>query len=463
VELSFLKKRPVEAADAAARSTARYRRIFLGGGMAVIAKSVTLVTTLVSVPLTIKYLGTERFGMWMTISSLISIIGFADLGLGNGLVSSIAHRHGREDEVGIAQLVSSAFFALLLVGACIFLVMCATYFVVPWPRLYSVTSELATREATPATFVFVACFCANLPLTVSQRVQMALQEYWIANIWLATGNILGLVGVILVIRAKGGLPLLTLAMYGGPVVATLLGGLVEFGPRRPSLRPRWSHISPQMLPGLFRTGITFFLLQILTMLGLGTDNLVIATIANASAVAPYAVMARYAQLLLVVNVFLQPLWPAFGEALGRGDYVWAKHALARASTWTFVIGAGIALVTTFFGKTLVHYWIGHTVELPSALVYGIALMIWVLSYSGVIATFMNNEGLVQRQVTIYFATVVVSLTLKVCFMHLWGISGIPWATSIAFGGIYCTLGMVLIRRHLGALSSAASKSNLTTS
>ena len=425
------------------------------------AKSITLVTTLISVPLTIKYLGTERFGMWMTISSLISVIGFADLGLGNGLVSSIAFRHGKEDEGGIARLVSSAFFALLLVGACIFLVMCATYFVVPWPRLYSVTSELATHEATPATFVFVACFCANLPLTVSQKVQMALQEYWLANFWLATGNILGLVGVILAIQIKGGLPLLTLAMYGAPVVATLLGGVVEFGHRRPALRPRWSHVSLQILPGLFRTGMTFFLLQILTMLGLGTDNLVIATIANASAVAPYAVMARYAQLLLVVNVFLQPLWPAFGEALGRGDYVWAKHALGRASTWTFLIGGSIALITALFGKTLVHIWIGNTVEPPTALVYGIALMIWVLCYGGVVATFMNNEGLVQRQVTIYFVTVVVSLTLKVFLMHRWGISGIPWATSIAFGGIYCIFGMVLIRRHLGALSSAASKSNLT--
>jgi O-antigen/teichoic acid export membrane protein len=218
-----------------------------------------------------------------------------------------------------------------------------------------------------------------------------------------------------------------------------------------------------MLPGLFRTGITFFLLQILTMLGLGTDNLVIATIANASAVAPFAVMARYAQLLLVVNVFLQPLWPAFGEALGRGDYAWAKHALGRASIWTFLIGGSIALITAMFGKTLVQYWIGYTVELPSALVYGSALMIWVLCYSGVVATFMNNEGLVQRQVTIYFVTVVVSLTLKVCFMHRWGISGIPWATSIAFGGIYCIFGMILIRKHLGTLSSAASKSNLTSS
>jgi O-antigen/teichoic acid export membrane protein len=425
--------------------------------MAVVAKSITLVTTLVSVPLTIKYLGTERFGMWMTISSLISIIGFADLGLGSGLVSAIAHRHGQEDQLGIAELVSSAFFTLLILGLCGLAFMCAAYFVVPWPRLYSVTSNLATQEAAPATFVFVACFCASLPLTVSQRVQMALQEYWLANVWLATGNVLGLIGLVMVIHEKAGLPLLTLAMYGSPVVATLVGALIEFGIRRPFLKPVWSNVSFSLLPSLFRTGLTFFVLQVLTMVGLGTDNLVIATIANASAVAPYAIMARYTQLMLVVNVFLQPLWPAFGEALSRGDYMWARHALSRASAWTFLIGGIIASVTVVFGKVLVAHWIGHSVDPPNALYSGVAVMIWVLSCGGVVAAFMNNEGLVQRQVAIYFLTVVVSLTLKVIFMRKWGISGIPWATSISFGGIYCVFGMALIHRHLATLTSVRSR------
>lgn len=424
--------------------------------MAIVAKFIALLTTLVSVPLTVKYLGTERFGMWMTISSLVSLIGFADFGLGSGLVSSIAHRQGKGDESGIAQIISSAFFMLLMIGACIMVAFCSVYHLIPWARIYSVSSELAIREAQPATLVFVACFCANLPLAVSQRVQMALREFWLANIWIALGNVFGLMGVIVVIRAKGGLPLLTLAMYGAPVIATLLGAFVEFGIRRPLLRPRWSHVSLQMVPGILRTGITFFLLQIMTMLGLGSDNLIIAALSNASTVAPYAVMARYAQSLLVVNVFLQPLWPAYGEALGRGDHVWAKHVLGQASKWTLLIGGLIALVTALFGKAIVYYWIGHPFVLPSGLVYGFACMILVVCYSGVVAAFMNNEGLVHRQVNIYFTTVVVAIGLKIWFMQRWGISGIPWATSIAFSGIYCIFGMILVRRHLENLAKTAS-------
>ncbi len=437
--------------DAAARSVVRYRRILLGGGMAVVAKSITVLTTLVSLPLTLRYLGAERFGMWMTISSLVSIISFADFGLGNGLISAVAHRDGKRDDAAIAQLVSSSFFVLLASALFMFFAFWAVYYTLPWPHLFSVTSNLAAREAGPATFVFVACFCVNLPLAISQRVQMALQESWLTNLWLVAGNIFGLVGVIVSIQSRAGLPELTLAMYGAPIVAALFSGIVEFGFRRRSLMPRWSNVSFEVLPGLFRTGITFFLLQVLTMLGLGIDNLIITTMSNAVAVAPYAVMAKYAQSLLVVNVFLQPLWPAYGEALGRGDYAWARHALGQASKWTLIIGSTIAVVTAIFGRTIVHYWLGQSLVLPPALVYGIAVMILVLCYGGVIASFMNNEGLAHRQVKIYFLTVAVCLSLKVSFMHQWGISGIPWATSIAFGGIYCIFGMVLIRRHISKL------------
>ena len=50
----------------------------------VIAKAIALLTGLVSVPLTFRYLGAERYGIWMVLVSIIAAMGFADLGIGNG-------------------------------------------------------------------------------------------------------------------------------------------------------------------------------------------------------------------------------------------------------------------------------------------------------------------------------------------------------------------------------------------
>ena len=421
--------------------------------MAVIAKSITALTGVISVPLTLQYLGAERFGLWMTISSLASILTFADLGLGNGLVSAVSVRYGRDEGNEIAQYVSSAFFFLLFTGLMLLTIFWSVHSWVPWTRVFSVASRVAASEADPAIFAVVVCFCIGLPLVVAQRIQMAMQEFWLSNLWLTAGNLLGLAGVILAIHWRVGLPVLTLAMYGGPVIAGLLSTSVEFGLVRRALSPRWSLVSRQVISRLARTGLIFFLLQILTVLGLGIDNVVIAAMSNAEAVAPYAIMARYAQSLLVVNVFLQPLWPAFGEAMGRGDYAWARQALNRASRWTIGIGIGIAIFTAVAGQGVVRLWVGHSVTLPWELVCGVGVMILVQSYNGVVASFMNNEGLVHQQVGILFCTVVACLTLKVIFMRLWGVSGVPWATVLAFGGGYCLFGMALVRRHLAQFQS----------
>lgn len=76
------------------------------------AKVVAIVTMLVTVPLTLHYLGSERYGMWMTISSIIGMMGFADLGMGLGLMNAVSEAHGQEDRLAAERYVSSGFFML---------------------------------------------------------------------------------------------------------------------------------------------------------------------------------------------------------------------------------------------------------------------------------------------------------------------------------------------------------------
>src|SRR2546423_1279703 len=60
----------------------RHRRIALSAFAGFGAKGVSMATTLITVPLTLRYLGPERYGVWMTMSSVMMMMVFADLGLG---------------------------------------------------------------------------------------------------------------------------------------------------------------------------------------------------------------------------------------------------------------------------------------------------------------------------------------------------------------------------------------------
>ena len=79
--LRFISLTPFDQSTAEGRAQERHRRVALTAGAAALAKLLSVGTALISVPLTLHYLGAERFGMWITISSLIAMLSFADFGI----------------------------------------------------------------------------------------------------------------------------------------------------------------------------------------------------------------------------------------------------------------------------------------------------------------------------------------------------------------------------------------------
>src|SRR5208283_4384594 len=80
----LLRLKPFDTSTEQGRSRERYRRAALTTLTSVLARVITVSTSLITVRLTIRYLGTERYGLWMTITSVVSFLIFADLGIGNG-------------------------------------------------------------------------------------------------------------------------------------------------------------------------------------------------------------------------------------------------------------------------------------------------------------------------------------------------------------------------------------------
>jgi len=103
----IIRLTPFDTGTAEGRSNERFRRASLSAATSAGAKGIALFTTAVSVPLTLGYLGSERFGVWMTLSALIALLGFTDLGIGNSLLNSVAHAAGRDDRLQIRASVSS--------------------------------------------------------------------------------------------------------------------------------------------------------------------------------------------------------------------------------------------------------------------------------------------------------------------------------------------------------------------
>lgn len=415
------------------RAATRNRRAAVTGGTAVLARAVQVGTSLITVPLTIHYLGNERFGLWMAISSVLAMANFADFGLGNGVLNTVAEAYGKDDIHGVRRAISSGFAVLSAVAVLLFAGFLILYPLISWADAFRVRSELARAEASPALLVFAFCFVLNIPLDLVQRAQLGLQQGFRTNLWQLCGSMAGLAGVIAGIRLHRGLPLLVAALAGGPVLATALNTLQFFAVGRPDLRPRWQMVSREGIHQIGRLGGLFFLLQIVVAVSFSADNFIVARLLGAASVPDYSIPQRmFALISMMVAMLVTPLWPAYGEAISRGDTPWVRRTLVRSLWAILALASAASLVLLLLGPRLILWWVGPQVHPTALLLVGLALWTVMDCCGNTLAMFLNGAGIMRAQIAIASIFGVACLVAKVYLTHRFGVAAVPWATLLTY-------------------------------
>ena len=431
--------RSQDASTERGRSKERFRRVALTSGTTFAAKGAQIAAGLISVPLTLHYLGAERYGLWMMISSASVMLRYADFGMGNGLVNAVSRAHGVGDERLARTSTSSAFFMLAGIALTAVLLLAIIYPFVNWSTVFNVKSTVARVEAGPALAIFALCTLASMPLGVVQRVQFGYQEGYASNFWLGAGSILGLAGVLAVIRFQGGLTWLVLALAGGPLLSTALNYWVHFGWMRPWLRPAFGSFKRSLASNLARAGGTFFGIQILATLLVPFDNMLIGHVLGPATVAQYSVVWKLANLAYMIPaVIVLPLWPAYSEALTRGDVDWVRLTFRKAIVFSALTSGGIAAGLIAFGRQLVLLWVGRAITVPLSLMVPLALLFvlhTIADTGGCLLYSANAARYVLRSLAAYS---IAAVAMKVWLLGRFGVPGLAWA-----GTLTCLLFYVL--------------------
>jgi O-antigen/teichoic acid export membrane protein len=370
----------------------------------------------------------------MTINSFLAIAGFADFGLGNGLLNSVARSYGKNDIEGVRRALSSAFASLCFISAILLALFFSVYRFIPWADFFRVTTSTARLEAGPTLIVFTICFALNLPAGVVQRTQMGLQEGFRTNIWQLAGSVLALVGLFIGMWLQVGLPTLVFAIAGGPLIAAALNAFFFFGVRRPDLRPQWKLVSKDTIKQIMSIGVLFFVLQVVVAIAYSADNVVVARTLGAVNVPDYVIPQRMFSLITtVVAMFVTPLWPAYAEALSRGDTAWVSRSLYRSMLFVLLGTSAASLLLLLASHQLILWWAGPTVNPPVLLLVGLAVWTIMESCGSALAVFLNGSGILHFQIVTASLFGVSCIVAKVYLARHVGIAGIPWATIFTWG------------------------------
>ena len=129
------------------RGKERYRRAALTGAASIIQRGLTILISLVSVPLTIHYLGPEQYGVWLTISSILIWLALTNFGLaGDALINVVSDAHGRDDKRAAQEYVASAIWSLALIAAVLGTITLLCFRYISWSAIFR-TNSIPPRRA----------------------------------------------------------------------------------------------------------------------------------------------------------------------------------------------------------------------------------------------------------------------------------------------------------------------------
>ena len=389
--------------------------------------------------------------MFATITAMAGLVGWADLGIGNGLISEVADAEGRDDRASVARAVSTAFFALLLLAVALALVFAVAYPFVPWPSVFNVSGDAAT-EVGAAAAAFAAGVLLALPLGVVQRAEVGMQETFVASAWQALGSLLGLVGVIIAVALGASLPYLVLALAVAPALALAANGVELLYRRRAWLRPSLGRVDGETARRLLRIGSLFFVLQIAVAVAYESDALVLTQVLGPAAVTTFSITMRVFLVVPTLAGFvLAPLWPAYGEAISRGDAQWVRRTLARALRTGLLLSVACAVILALIARPFIQIWAGF--RPPFSLIVAASIWVIVMTTAATLATFLNSARVVRPQVVLALLMMITNLGLSIAFTRWIGVSGVIWGSIVSQLGVVVIVSSIIVPRVLGSLEA----------
>jgi O-antigen/teichoic acid export membrane protein len=439
----------VSTADADFHGRRRTRRLASGILTSLVSRGAASVAPLLLIPITLHYLGSELYGLWMAVGALASMALWADLGLGNGLLTKLTPCQSSGDWTLARKYVSTAYATLVPVACILTASLWSLSSLIPWSDIFNVTDPKLYGTARTVALICLSALFVNIPLSLVQRVQYAYQQVSQNNIWQSVGSVLTVALTWAAVAAKLEPVAVIGAAVSGPIVSNTANSIWVYSRSGRPLRPRLNSIDRSVIVDLFQLGGQFFALSIITLVALNSDNLIIAHSLGLAAVTEYSVPAKlFMALGLMVTLVNLPLWPANGDALARGDDSWVRKTTARM---TFLSGTAVllpAVALFFIGHRLLSNWLKADLHGSPWLFLGLGLW-WVLLATAAPRFMVQNaSGLILPQLIGWALYLVLSVPLKLLGANEFGVAGVAGASALGYALLVWPAAAIGYRRAL---------------
>lgn len=420
-------------------STARTRNYISQIKGSFVFKGLAITSSFFAVPLMIRYLGLEQFGVWSTILSVMSWILFFDLGIGNGLRNKIAEALANNDPAEATRYISSGYSLIGLISLILFVVLAIAVFFMPWQKVFNTT--VVTEGLLRYTVLIAAFFISlNFWLSLINQILNAVQKSSAIVFGQFISNTLALAFVFALVKFTSTSLIYLAAAYGISLIFSNILLSLWFYRNRCDLIPKISldkrHIQP-----LLSLGLQFFFIQIAVLIIFTTDKILITQLFGPQYVTQYDVVFKLFSVITIIHSLItMPLWSSYTDAYHRRDFVWIRGILQKQF---MIFGAIVlaAILMAVMAKPIIALWIGDDLEVSTPLIISMVAFIIISTWSNIFSIFVNGIGKINLQLFTSVIAMLLNIPLSIYFTkHLgFGINGIVLATCISLS-LFAVLG-----------------------
>jgi O-antigen/teichoic acid export membrane protein len=411
------------------------------GGRAKLAISTSFLTrivsacvSLVNVPVAVRYLGNEGYGLLIVVVSVVGWIQFSNMGLGQGLQNALTEQVALGNKKAQQELVSTTFFALVGIALLLIFAAVVTFPLINWTRVFPLPSDRFAAALPKVVALTIGCFISTTMWGFIQPIYAARQELHIYNLQNLIASVAGLLGLLVVVYSKSGLLGVAISNIGITAAFTAGFGLwTVFGRGLEELRPRWSGVKVAAWRNVYRTGLGFLLLQVCAVAAFQSDAFIISRFLPIGMVTPYSVGQRaFSQLVGVLVIVTASLWPAFGNAKALGDVVWMQRIYRKVILYSLLTYAALFLLLATFGSRLFALWVGVPSAPSTLLICAIGFNYLLILWTNNHAVLLNALGVIRKQVIIMSIHAIVAVALNIYLVQKVGTIGMAIGGSLAY-------------------------------
>lgn len=406
----------------------------------ILIKCVSILISFLLIPLALNYLNPVKYGIWLTLTSVIGWFAFFDLGLGNGLRNKLAEALSKNNKELAKTYISTSYAVMTFIIGIVYLLFLFVFPLINWSFILNTPPEM-NEEINRLIFIVFSFFCLQFIIKLISMILKADQRSAISGGINTLASLLSLIIVyILTKTTNGSLLWLSVGVSAANLIAPLIATLWYFSSDYKHLIPSFKYIKLSSAKDLIGLGFMFFVMQFAALILFSTDSFIIDQLYGPEAVTPYNIAFKYFSIVTMgFAIITTPFWTAYTDAYHKQDYDWIKRITKKITLlWGLSVFGVVGML--LFANKFYKIWVGNQIEIPFILSVSMACWVLISSWTSIFGNFLSGVGKIRLSLYHSFAMIIINIPLSIFLAKYLNLG----STGVIIGTCLCVLPQVFM-------------------